>query len=980
MKRFFILCSVVVLSLSSYAIDKQVLADTLTSIAHQHAFTGRVDISNIRVKNQQIWVYTNTTLSHVSLTPKEVSEIRTLVSEMVLGNKQGKVTIYSGEFELGELVTSIYRNRNANMRYTLKNVPAWVRNTSIPYSTNQGLSGKHIALWGSHGRYYHQTMESWIWQRAKLWTTVEDVYTSSYTMPFLVPMLENAGAVVVQPRERDTQHAEDVVDDIRAVAQNGSTLFSVVEDGTGWGEDNDEVLLEGENPFAKGSYMVAPVSSKDVAELRYTPHPLPFGEYAVYVSYKTLPNSTSAAKYTVVHCGQTTEFEVNQQMGGGTWVYLGTFAFDFADEANNYVALTNEGKGKVVVTADAVKFGGGFGSVARYPQPDKVENTPSSQDITLRETEVDSVQLLKNQAWAETSGMPRYLEAARYWLQYAGIPDSIYNYTESRNDYTDDYCARGQWVNFLAGGSQANPEQEGLKVPLHLSLSFHSDAGVKRGDTIIGTLMIYTDFDNDKSKTYPTGCSRQVARDLGDYMQSQIVNDVRALYTPHWQRRQLQNSSYAEARHPKVPGVLLELLSHQNYNDMRYGLDPRVKFTISRAIYKSMLRFIHAQYGTEFIVQPLPVQAMQMSREDKQLTVNWEPTTDPLEETATPSYYIVYTRQNDGDWDNGVRVTEAKYTFTATEGVRYDVRVVAGNNGGISMPSEVLSAYVAPEEKGRVLVLNAFTRVSGPDWFEDSTYVGIRPQSQGVGYGKDISYIGEQFDFDSRHPWVTDDECGWGSCYNDQQGELTMGNTFDYTVMHGKALAQMGYSYISANAYAIDTITNCDAVDLIMGKQKTTIFGTDTAFKTFTPQLQAVLADYIADGGNLMVSGAYIASDMQSNEDKAFIKEQLHLTYRCDHASEQGSLVVNRRVLSPNFYQFHTNPNAVRIHTENACCILPANGAQAVAKYADTQLNAAVAYDGTEEQKGKTLAWALMLESVKDFETLYKDCIDWLMR
>ena len=980
MKRFFILCSAVFFCLSSYAIDKQALADTLTNIVHQHAFAGKVDVSRVHVKKQQIWIYTNATLSHVSLTPKEVSAIRLLVSKMILGNNQGKVTIYSGDLELGELVTSVHRNRNTNMRYTLKKVPSWVRNISAPHLTNQGLSGKHIALWGSHGRYYHQTMETWLWQRAKLWTTVEDLYTSSYTMPFLVPMLENAGAVVVQPRERDTQPAEDVVDDTRAVIQNDKTLFSMVEDNSGWGDDNDEILLEGENPFKKGGYMVAPVSNKDIAELRYTPYSLPHGEYAVYVSYKTLPNSTSAAKYTVVHCGQKTEYEVNQQMGGGTWVYLGTFAFDFSDGANNYVALTNEGKGKVVVTADAVKFGGGFGSVARYPQPDKLENTPSSQDITLREVEVDSVQLLQNQMWAETSGMPRYLEAARYWLQYAGIPDSIYNYTDSRNDYTDDYCARGQWVNYLAGGSQANPEQDGLKVPLHLSMAFHSDAGVKRGDTIIGTLMIYTDFDNDKLKTYPTGCSRQVARDLGDYMQSQIVNDMRSLYTPHWQRRQLQNSSYAEARYPKVPGVLLELLSHQNYNDMRYGLDPRVKFTISRAIYKSILRFIHAQYGTDFIVQPLPVQAMHMSRTNKQLTLNWQPTIDPLEETATPTYYIVYTRQNDGDWDNGVRVANATYSFTATEGVRYDLRVVAGNNGGISMPSEILSAYISPEEKGHILVLNAFTRVSGPEWFEDSTHIGIRPQSQGVGYGKEISYIGEQFDFDTRHPWITDDECGWGSCYCDQQGALTMGNTFDYTVMHGKVLAQMGYSYVSANAYAVDKIADYDAVDLIMDKQKTTILGTDTAFKTFTPALQTVLADYIQRGGHLLISGAYIASDMLSKAEKTFLKDHLHFTYRCDHASNQGSIVVNRRVMSPNFYQFYTTPNAERIHTENASCILPVNGAQAVAKYDDTKLNAAVAYDGTEEHKGKTLAWALMLESVKDFNTLYEDCIRWLMQ
>ena len=981
MKRILlILCILFQVTISTYAIDKQVLADTLTQIAQSHAYVGKVTVSRIRVRNSHIHVYTNATLSHISFTASEVRNIRSLVSQLVLGNNQGKVTIYSENMELGELITDLHKNRPSNMRYTLDQVPAWVRNISQPYSSPNGLSGKHIALWGSHGRYYHQTMEQWLWQRAKLWTTVEDVYTSSYTMPFLVPMLENAGAVVVQPRERDTQEVEDVVDEVEAIRQLGEEAKGkwVKGEGTGWGEDNDEVLLEGENPFEKGGYMLAPVSSKEISELRYTPHPLPAGEYAVYVSYKSLSNSTTAAKYTVVHRGQKTKFEVNQQMGGGTWVYLGTFAFD-ADSNNNYVTLSNAGKGNAVVTADAVKFGGGIGNVARYPQPDKVENTPSSQEIQLRETEVDSAQLLANQQWAETSGMPRYLEAARYWMQYAGIPDSIYNYTDSRNDYTDDYCARGQWVNYLAGGSQVNPKQAGLGVPLHLSLAFHSDAGVKR-DSIIGTLMIYTDFDNDKSKTYPTGISRQLARDYGDYMQSQIVNDVRALYAPHWMRRHLHNSSYAEARYPKVPAVLLELLSHQNYEDMRYGLDPRVKFTISRAIYKGMLRFIHAQYGTELVVQPLPVQQMAMKRKGNEIVVSWEATEDVLEPTAKPTYYVVYTRENDGDWDNGVRVKNKSYTFTATPGTRYDIKVQAGNAGGVSMPSEVLSAYFAPEEKGRVLVLNAFTRVSGPEGFEDSTYVGIRPQGHGVGYGKDISYIGEQFDFDTRHPWITDDECGWGSCYCDQQATLTMGNTFDYPVLHGKALAEMGYSYISANAYAIDTIADVDAVDLIMGKQKLTILGTDTAFKSFTPELQKVVADYLEKGGNLLVSGAHIASDMQSPKDKAFIKEQLHCTYRCNHASEQGSLVVNRRVLSPGTYTFHATPNANCIHTENPDCILPADGAQAVAKYADTQLNAAVAYDGAENQKGKTLAWGFMLESTQNFNTLYKDCINWLMQ
>ena len=106
-------------------------------------------------------------------------------------------------------------------------------------------------------------------------------------------MLENAGAVVVQPRERDTQKVEDVVDDTHSYSQ---LSVWVKGEGTGWGEDEDGMLLEGENPFDKGSYMVAPVSNKEIAELRYTPKALPAGEYAVYISYKSLPNSTTAAK------------------------------------------------------------------------------------------------------------------------------------------------------------------------------------------------------------------------------------------------------------------------------------------------------------------------------------------------------------------------------------------------------------------------------------------------------------------------------------------------------------------------------------------------------------------------------------------------------------------------------------------------------------------------------------------------------------
>ena len=198
------------------AIDKQALTDTLTAFVKQHAYTETVKVSNIRVKNKFITLHTNRALSTISLSENEVRDLRLLVSQMILGNHLGKVPIYTDEYEIGELVTTRHRHRAKNARYTLPATPQWVTNTSRPYAAKQGLDGKHIALWGSHGQYYHQPTESWRWQRAKVWSTVEDLYTTSYTMPFLVPMLENAGAVVVQPRERDTQTYEQVIDDSQA--------------------------------------------------------------------------------------------------------------------------------------------------------------------------------------------------------------------------------------------------------------------------------------------------------------------------------------------------------------------------------------------------------------------------------------------------------------------------------------------------------------------------------------------------------------------------------------------------------------------------------------------------------------------------------------------------------------------------------------------------------------------------------------------
>ena len=86
------------------------------------------------------------------------------------------------------------------------------------FTPTEGLYGRHIAMWQSHGYYYEQKLLRWEWQRARIFQTVEDVFTQSFVLPFLVPMLERAGAVVLLPRERDWQIEEIISDNDATVS------------------------------------------------------------------------------------------------------------------------------------------------------------------------------------------------------------------------------------------------------------------------------------------------------------------------------------------------------------------------------------------------------------------------------------------------------------------------------------------------------------------------------------------------------------------------------------------------------------------------------------------------------------------------------------------------------------------------------------------------------------------------------------------
>ena len=200
-----------------------------------------------------------------------------------------------------------------------------------------------------------------------------------------------------------------------------------------------------------------------------------------------------------------------------------------------------------------------------------------------------------------------------------------------------------------------------------------------------------------------------------------ITDDVRAQFEPNWTRRGMWDKSYFEARVPEVPAMLLELLSHQNFADMKYGLDPEFRFTVSRAIYKGMLQFLAHRDGREYAVQPLAPHAFGIGFEGGDTyRLAWHATPDSLEATAMPTYYLVQERT--GATGNAfrtiARVDQPEYVYTATDNEIHSFRIVAGNDGGVSFPSEVLALCHKDGDNNPVCVVKGFTRLGAPDWFD----------------------------------------------------------------------------------------------------------------------------------------------------------------------------------------------------------------------------------------------------------------------
>lgn len=829
-----------------------------------------------------------------------------------------KLTIMAGGLPIEQLVAGSKCEKgmpNAWGKTEYEGAP-WVMNDSRPYFVSHGLFDRHLSLWASHGRYYDGKKDRWKWQRPNLFGTTEDLFTQTIVIPYLIPMLENAGAVIFTPRERDWQKNEVIVDNGGRgyVEDSGKETWKTAqENGFAY---HAGTYRDGENPFTQGTARAVKATKKaDVSWASYQPNIPQGGKYAVYVSYQSLKNSVSDAQYIVMHKGQRTVFKVNQQMGGGTWVYLGTFDFDRGNNEFNRVVVTNSSSESGVVTTDAVRFGGGMGNIERG---------------------------------GSCSGMPRCLEGARYSAQWAGAPYSVYSSKNGSDDYGDDINVRSNMTNWLAGGSTYVPTLEGKKVPIELSLAVHSDAGYTTvNDSIIGSLAICTTSFNDGRLN--SGVSRMVSHDFADSLLTGLQRDISGKYRK-WTRRYLWDRNYSETRKPEVPSAIIETMSHQNFADMRRGLDPNFRFTLARSLYKTILRFVNGNHSVPSVVQPLPVSNFRIERNSSGgLRLSWIAEKDEQEPTAVPTSYIVYTSEDGMGFDNGTVVYTSSFDFEAKKGVNYCFKVTALNRGGESFPSETLAAYLSKSAHAKdILVVDGFSRLSGPAVVDDYSRQGFDLGSDiGVSYGLTAGWNGRQQCFDKSRAG-SEGEGSLGYCGDELAGRFIMGNNRDGSVCHVKDIAMSGaYNVVGCSLEALDNnlvkLDHYNLVDIAFGLQRNDGHSL-VVYKTFSETLQSKLRSYAKSGGRILVSGAYVGSDMTQPHERSFMSDVLKTTFTGTDTNAGNNMVDGLGLSFDIIRQINDRHFAATSVDRIAAC----DGRSFAAMRYQDGSTAGVAYDGTD--------------------------------
>ncbi len=468
------------------------------------------------------------------------------------------------------------------------------------------LSGKTVFLSAGHGWYW--TGSGWATQRGNNCDLVEDLSNAEVVDEYLLEYLWNAGADVFTVRERDMNTTEGILDN-----DNGAPGYS--ETGA-W-------YTSSSTGYNGGTYRYSYTSANETSTATWAPYLAQAGYYGVYVWYRTGSNRPTDALYHIHHAGGVTDVRVNQEVHGETWRYIGTYYF--AAGSGGSVVLSNQSnEGDQAVIADAVRFGGGMGTI---------------------------------DYGGGTSGRPRYEESCLPWAAYQGAP--VYSpdhvcrprYAEWEKESSDDAIYISWHSNALTGGCD--------------SVGVGTESFIAATNPVPGSAalqnFVHSELIGDIRTLWDSGWTDRGQKSY-DYSEVYLLNTM--------------------------PGMLLELAFHDNPHDAAAMKEPSFVRLSTRAVYQGIVKYFANRDGTPVHLLPEPACSVTARNTGLgQVTLNWaapisgDPWGDPAER------YKVYMSTDGLGFDNGFEVVPTQAVVNGLNpNTLYYFRVTALNAGGESFP------------------------------------------------------------------------------------------------------------------------------------------------------------------------------------------------------------------------------------------------------------------------------------------------------
>lgn len=569
------------------------------------------------------------------------------------------------------------------------------------------LSGKAVYLNPGHGWVWRPSWKTFGVQRGFVHNNIEDFSNVDWLQSYLFTYCYNAGADVFSVRELDPNTNMVIVDnDDGNDGQKG-----YFESGTGWSTSSLKGFANGNIPYTSGqdpfsfgtTRLLTCVTGAPTASATWIPEMPKAGWYNVYVSHAAFTNRSPEAHYRVHHAGGTTDYFLDQRQRRFTWIFIGRYYFEAGvnPDTAKVVLFNDSTSASHLVSADAVRFGGGTGLIYR-----SLDGTGS------------------------VSNKPRYDEDARYHVQFSGAPTSVYDAhsnpeTHNQADEGDGWIARpafGRWLKQQAEAYGA-PAQDSVFV------SSHTNAG---GGTGLGTF-VYTGQENTWHDRFR------------NFVHAEVLNDLSVGYSSTFRNHGtgIKYGQYTENNPSRVgnlmPIFLGEWIFHDSASDMVLYHDPKFRMMMARAIYQGIVKFWAAEKGAPAVLLPEPPRNLRIEQlGPTSARLSWlAPETDAQNIRGhAATGYKIYRGTHGRGFPAGISTGSPDTQYTVNDlvpGQTTYFYISATNAGGESLPTETLAVKTSTSAAApKLLIVSGFdkldiaTRVQS-SWSGDVLYRQIIP-------------------------------------------------------------------------------------------------------------------------------------------------------------------------------------------------------------------------------------------------------------